>query len=94
MSQTSAVGFRDRKRDSRIVVLVNFVVAGLDIDGDEFAVILRPERRPHLPVENISPESGEFIEAIVLQVGVVGTVRSSELTDGQRSYHKQVLALP
>src|ERR1017187_6809397 len=53
---------RPQARYGRIVVLVHFVVAGSDVDGDEFAVILRPKRRPHLPVENFSAKVAEFIE--------------------------------
>jgi hypothetical protein len=43
-------------------VLVNFVVAGPDIDGDEFAVIIRGlERGPHLLIEDLPSEEGEFV---------------------------------
>src|SRR6185437_13775020 len=53
---------RPQARDGGIVVLVNFVVSGFDIDGDEFAVVLRAKRRTYLLIEDISPQGCKLIQ--------------------------------
>lgn len=62
--------WRNGKDDANIVVLVNFVAAAPDMDGDEFAVILRPESRPHLSVEDISLETGVIVSKMSHRDGI------------------------
>jgi hypothetical protein len=47
--------------DCRVVVLIEFIIAGSDVHGDELTVVLGPEYRPHLAVEYLDSDSGHFV---------------------------------
>src|SRR5439155_24238496 len=51
------------------VVWVDLVLPGPDIDGDELAVVLGPQRRPDPMVEYLGPKSGEFLGGTGFFVG-------------------------
>src|SRR5688572_9621434 len=53
---------RPQARDCRVVVYVDFVIAGLDINGDELAIVVGTKRRSDFLVEDRSTEARELIE--------------------------------
>src|SRR5581483_1506943 len=58
-----SAGFQPR--DRRVVISVDLVIAAVHVDGDELAVILRTERRPHAAVIDLRPPAAEFLQAKV-----------------------------
>src|SRR5262249_12596358 len=52
---------RPEPSHGRVIVWVDLVLPGPDIDGDELAVVLGAQRRPDAAVEDLGPKPGEFL---------------------------------
>ena len=55
-------------RDRRVIVLVKFIVASADVNGDELTVVLIPQCRLNSAVEDLA-QSGDFLWAAAIFCG-------------------------
>jgi hypothetical protein len=57
-------GFRPtiaQAHDSSVIVIIDLVVAGINIKRDELAIIFGTERRPHLTFENLLRQMSQLV---------------------------------
>jgi hypothetical protein len=78
---------RAQARDGSVVVLVNLKIAAVDVNGDEFAIILCTNGWTYPLFEDVLPKGGQFIKCTTAFAGWHG--RSSQSCSPIISYSLQ-----